>query len=156
MHSKYTRLTMDGLLAGKLSYVFLVSILDATALALVALLWFRHSVRTLMRRRGANAEAAAMDGTIQASIVRHRAFPTICHSLSSSAAAFSPPCSRAPPVRNRPYASLLIAYTLGAAAYSPVITTLQLTGQAPGLPWIAWLGRWWENMWTYVSTCLIE
>ena len=45
---------------------------------------------------------------------------------------------------------LLIAYTLGAAAYSLVITTLQLAGQDPGLPWVAWLGRWWENTWPVI------
>jgi hypothetical protein len=138
---------MDGLLPGKLSYVFLVSILDATGLALAMLLWFRHSVRTLMRRRGASAEAAAMDRD-HTSV--DRAESRVPSELSF--ALFEPggvqstvhPSStgQEPALRMR----LLIAYTLGAAAYSRVITTLQLAGQDPGLPWVAWLGRWWENI----------
>lgn len=52
---------MDGLLSGKLAHVFLVSILDAALLSLLALLWFRRSVQTLMRRRGKSTEVAATD-----------------------------------------------------------------------------------------------
>ena len=47
---------------------------------------------------------------------------------------------------------LFVAYVLGAAAYSIVITTLQFGGEEPSYPWVAWLGRWWENTWAVLPT----
>lgn len=140
---------MDGLFSGKLAYVFLVSIFDAALLALAALLWFRRSVQTLMRRRGKDdSETAATD---QPRPNDARAQPDMPAQLSfalfeaadKEATAKSPSTAPATPLRRR----LLVAYVLGAAAYSIVITTLQFGGEEPGYPWVAWLGRWWENTW---------
>ncbi len=139
---------MDGLLSGKLTYVFLVSILDATVLALAALLWFRRSVQTLMRRRGTGAEIRTQD---RDQSIADRPEPNAPAELSfamfeaadNKFAARQTSMDPDTLLRRR----LLVAYGLGAAAYAIVITTLQLGGEEPSYPWVAWLGRWWQNMW---------
>src|SRR5262245_64479583 len=47
------------ILPGQLAYVFGVSILDAASLSWLALLWYRRSVRRLMRESGADAGRSA-------------------------------------------------------------------------------------------------
>ncbi|MET0919551.1 MAG: hypothetical protein ABWY07_14190 [Burkholderiales bacterium] len=143
---------MDGLLSGKLAYVFLVSIFDATLLALAALLWFRRSVQTLMRRRGqSDSETAATDhqqpgaGRAEPGVPAHLSF-ALFESAAEQATKGSPSTAPPIPLRRR----LLVAYVLGAAAYSAVITTLQFAWEEPPLPWVAWLARWWENTWPLV------
>jgi hypothetical protein len=140
---------MDGLLSGKLAHVFLVSIFDAALLALAALLWFRRSVQTLMRRRGKDdSETAATDRQPTSGHCAQPGMPAVLsfalfEAADKQATAQSPSTAPATPLRRR----LLVAYVLGAAAYSIVITTLQFGGEEPGYPWVAWLGRWWENTW---------
>jgi hypothetical protein len=143
---------MDGLLSGKLAYIFLVSIFDATLLALAALLWFRRSVQTLMRRRGKiDSETAAKDhqqpgaGRSEPGVPAHLLF-ALFESAAEQATKRSPSIVPSIPLRRR----LLVAYVLGAAAYSAVITTLQFAWEEPPLPWVAWLARWWENTWPLV------
>lgn len=145
---------MDGLLSGKLTYVFLVSIFDATVLALAALLWFRRSVQTLMRRHGASGTEAAGMHPEQSSVDRAEpgtstdlAF-ALFESADDQLSAQSRSIELELPMRRR----LLAAYGLGAAGYSLVITALQLGGEEPSLPWVAWLGRWWENAWPVIPT----
>jgi hypothetical protein len=140
---------MDGLLSGKLAHVFLVSIFDAALLALAALLWFRRSVQTLMRRRGKDDnQTAATDRQQTSGDCGQPDMPAqlsfaLFEAADKEATAKSPSTAPATPLRRR----LLVAYVLGAAAYSIVITTLQFGGEEPGYPWVAWLGRWWENTW---------
>lgn len=142
---------MDGLLSGKLAHVFLVSILDAALLSLLALLWFRRSVQTLMRRRGKSTEVAATDPRQPSVDPAEPGSPAeLSFALFESAEerSIAPSSEQEMPMRRR----LLVAYGLGAACYSLVITTLQLAWQEQSLPWVAWLGRWWENTWPVIPT----
>ncbi len=144
-------IAMDGLLSGKLTHVFLVSILDATVLALAALLWFRRSVQTLMRRRGTSTEAVA---TVQDQPSVDRPDPGTPTDLSFALFESNADQSTAQPLTSEQELPLrrrlLVAYVLGAAAYSVVITTLQFAWEEPPLPSVAWLARWWENTWPLV------
>ena len=148
---------MDGLLSGKLTYVFLVSILDATVLALAALIWVRRSVQTLMRRRGTSTEAVA---TVQDQPSVDRPDPGT--PTDSSFALFESNADQSTaqrtltlPSRNCPAPASSSSRTrLAPQATRLVITTLQFAGEEPSLPSIAWLGRWWGNAWPWCRHCV--
>ena len=142
---------MDDLLAGKLAYVFYASIVDATILSLIALVWFRRSMRGLMQSGSGVAAAgadmpdrAAFDGPPAASVVPARLSFALYGPGKAPVTATSSDTHR--PARRR----LVIAYTLGAAAYAIVLTSLRLGTQH--LPFVAWLVRGWVEMWPLVPS----
>ena len=146
---------MDGLLSGKLGYVFFVSIADATILSVLALVWFRRSVRALMARRGSVSVAlnAVADERSRATGLRaHHPTPKLSFALFESdaarASARAPAMLRQRALRRR----LVVAYSLGAGAYALVMTTLQFHAQQPPLPLVAWLARAWVNAWPLVPS----
>ena len=143
---------MTDILPGQLAYVFGVSILDAAFLSWVALLWYRRSVRRLMRERGPETVLPAAEA-------RQPAMPTAHTSSNSPLEEFSltEEPTESPNVRksvsthtgNR---RVILAYVVGAAAYATVVTTLKFTAQESSLPPVAWLVEWWTNTWPIVPT----
>jgi hypothetical protein len=146
---------VNGLLTGELGYVFYVSIVDAAILSVVALFVFRRSVRRLMRSQG-SGERVAADAP---SPLRREPTPS-ASPKSLSFAVFEPRDidRREPPVAaelNRPARRrLVVAYTLGALAYSVVMTALQFGMQQPPLPLAAWIARGWANAWPLVPSLI--
>jgi len=142
---------MDALLPGKLAYVFYVSVVDAAILSVIALLWFRHSVRALMRSASAPASLADVTGAIappaaaaaQTSLSSPAALSFALFESAPSAPDVRLDTASEGPLRRR----LTIAYALGAVAYSLVMTAFQLVGEDPALPFVAWLARVWVNAW---------
>jgi hypothetical protein len=136
------------LLPGQLVYVFGVSILDAAFLSWLALLWYRRSVRRLMRERGPDAAALPAEPRQPASPIvhtadRHGQFPLNEESPESANAT---PAVIPRSVRRR----VTVAYAVGAAAFAAVITTLKVTAESSPLPAVAWLADWWMNAWPIV------
>ena len=140
------------LLPGQLAYVFGVSILDAAFLSWVALLWYRRSVRRLMREGGPDAVTPPAEP-------RQPAVPTAHTSPDDQLEEFSlteePPEStnvRSSVIPRAGQRRVILAYAAGAAAYAAVITTLKFTAEPSPLPAVAWLVEWWTNTWPIVPT----
>lgn len=143
---------MDSLLSGKLIYVFLVSILDAAILSLAALWWFQRTVRALMLRSGgseANRPETSEQLASESSAPERPRF-----------ALFEPAREATKPARpevepdGRLRRRLLLAYTLGATAYSFVMTTLELATESGSRPLAAWLALAWVNAWPLAPTLI--
>ena len=47
---------------------------------------------------------------------------------------------------------LIVAYSVGAAAFAAVITCFKFWTESPPLPAVAWLVDWWTNLWPIVPT----
>lgn len=143
---------MTDLLPGQLAYVFGVSILDAALLSWLALLWYRRSVRRLMRERGPDAVTPSPEPRPPAS--------TVPHPSSHDRAGDFPLTEESPELTNVAPAVIprvvqrrvMVAYAAGAAAYAAVITTLKFTAESAPLPAVAWLADWWMNTWAIVPT----
>jgi hypothetical protein len=137
------------ILPGQLIYIFVVSILDAALLSWLALLWYRRSVRRLMREvapgvAGPPAEAPAPSGARS---------PAAPHSAPGELTLVEERHEAAPretTLKGR--TTVIIAYCLGAAAYAAVITTLKFMPESSPLPAVAWLADWWANTWPIVPT----
>lgn len=143
---------MTDLLPGQLAYVFGVSILDAALLSWLALLWYRRSVRRLMRERGPDAVTPSPEPRQPASTIvrpsshdRLGEFPLTEESPESTNVT---PAVIPRAVQRR----VMVAYAAGAAAYAGVITTLKFTAESAPLPAVAWLADWWMNTWAIVPT----
>jgi hypothetical protein len=137
------------ILPGQLVYVFGVSILDAAFLAWLALLWYRRSVRRLMREgspgtagrpadRASALPASSARGKSDEFSLREEQPDQVVHDTLSF-----------PRGRLR---RVVAAYCLGAAAYAAVITTLKFTPASPSLPAVAWFVEWWTNTWPLIPT----
>ena len=143
---------MTDLLPGQLAYVFGVSILDAALLSWLALLWYRRSVRRLMRERGPDIVTPSPEPRQPAS--------TIVRPSSHDRAGDFPLTEESPELTNVAPAVIprvvqrrvMVAYAAGAAAYAAVITTLKFTAESAPLPAVAWLADWWMNTWAIVPT----
>lgn len=137
---------MDDLLAGKLAYVFYASIVDATILSLVALVWFRSSMRRLMRS-GSGVAGIAADTPQRAGFGDAPASAGVPARLSFAlyGPGKAPAMATSLDTHRMARRRLVIAYTLGAAAYAVVLTSLRLGTQH--LPFAAWLARGWVDMW---------
>jgi hypothetical protein len=142
---------MTQLLPGQLLYVFGASILDAALLSWLALLWYRRSVNRLMR--------AAPTDKVVGSVEQHESSV-----LSWSAAAPIEP-GELKLEEERPEAlphtaafpkpgmvRLIVAYSVGAAAFAAVITGFKFWTASPPLVAVAWLVEWWTNLWPVVPT----
>lgn len=146
-------MTTSEILPGQLLYVFAVSILDAAFLSWLALVFYRRSVRRLMREGTPDrvpsvtsssqppvpTAAAAADVAGEQLLVEERGDGTR-HTVAFA---------RTGLVR------VVSAYSLGAASFSAVVTTLKLAPASPPLPAVAWLADWWTNTWPIVPTLVV-
>ena len=144
-------MTTSEILPGQLLYVFAVSILDAAFLSWLALVFYRRSVRRLMREGTPDrvpsvtsssqppVPTAAADAAGEQLLVEERGDGTR-HTVAFA---------RTGLVR------VVSAYSLGAASFSAVVTTLKLAPASPPLPAVAWLADWWTNTWPIVPTLVV-
>ena len=142
---------MTQLLPGQLLYIFGASILDAALLSWLALLWYRRSVNRLMREAQPDAVAgsaeqhnspvpsqSAVPPTEPGELILAEERP---ETLPHTAAIPRPGMVR-----------LIVAYSVGAAAFAAVITCFKFWTASPPLPAVAWLVDWWTNLWPVVPT----
>jgi hypothetical protein len=137
------------ILPGQLIYIFGVSILDAALVSWLALLWYRRSVRRLMREGSAGTTAPQVEHSPPP--VRRPATAAAAPdglSLAEEQAGTAPPTPLGGPRLGR----VVLAYSLGAGAYAAVITTLKFSRESAPLPAVAWLVDWWANIWPIVPT----
>jgi len=146
---------MGALLNGKLAYVFLVSILDAALISWIALGWYRRSVLRLMRERGApsRAIAAVENAPGQASPSMP---PAPLEPLTVALFDLEDrPKGRRPRPPGVGLRRLSIAYCIGAALYSAVITYFFFLGFDTWPPASAWLAQWLVFAWPIVPTLAV-
>lgn len=142
---------MTQLLPGQLLYIFAASILDAALLSWLALLWYRQSVNRLMREAPPDAVAG--------SVARHDS-SVPARSAASSIEAGDLKLSEERPDASPHHAAVLrpgmvrviVAYSVGAAAFAAAITAFKYWTVSPPLPAVAWLVDWWTNLWPLVPT----
>jgi len=144
---------MSSLLSGKLVYVFLVSILDAAILSLAALWWFRRTVRALMRKRG--GREANRQETSEASVGDSSAPEQPCFALFEPSRSASQPGRSQLAAEKRLRRPLVLAYALGAVAYSIVITGLKIVTESQGRPLGAWVALVWLNAWPLAPALIV-
>jgi hypothetical protein len=146
---------MGGLLTGQLAYIFLVAILDAALISWIALGWYRRSVLRLMRERGAPSRATAAVETApdQAppSTPAASLGPLTFAVFDADAATQSGRSQHAGMGRRR----LSIAYGLGAALHSAVITYFFFIGFDTLPPVAAWFAQWLVFAWPIVPTLAV-
>lgn len=141
---------MTDLLPGQLVHIFGISILDAALLSWLALLWYRRSVRALMREAApgmAGSPAAWFDNSVapsRAGIAEPGEF-TLAEVTPATTA-------RRPHLPRSGMERVVVAYALGAAAFAAVVTTLKFAAESSPLPAVAWLADWWTNTWPIVPT----
>ncbi|HEY7288150.1 MAG TPA: hypothetical protein VH497_22035 [Vicinamibacterales bacterium] len=140
---------MSDQLPGQLIYIFAVSILDAALLSWLVLIWYRRSVRRLMRQGAPGTAAAPSNATpppspSAISVDHVQSGLSLVEEQMRAAARSS--------VVRRGFNRLAVSYCAGAAAYAAVITALKYTSQSTGLPAVAWLVDWWTNLWPLVPT----
>ena len=145
---------MNQLLPGQLVYIFGASILDAAVLSWLALLWYRRSVNRLMRRVSAGAVAGS--GEQHTSPISS---PPATSPIQSGELRLAEERSETLP-RTRAFPTqgmvrLMIAYSLGAAAFAAVVTCFKYWTASPPLPAVAWLVEWWTNLWPLVPTLVL-
>ena len=142
---------MGSLLPGQFLYVFSVSIVDAILLSWLALYWYRRTVRRLMLGRASKPAVPA-----SAAAVTHSTDAGQDGSLGF--ALFEPSKDTATRLEGHepqvPVQRLVVAYAIGAALYSAVLTTLTLGPEASPLPFVAWVANWWMNAWPLVPTLI--
>jgi len=139
------------ILPGQLAYIFGVSILDAALLSWLALLWYRRSVRRLMRERDAGPTALRVEPSRRP--VRPAATAAAVPS-GFSLTEEQPAAATREPFGRPGLGRVVLAYCLGAAAFAAVITTLKFAPESPPLPAVAWLVEWWANAWPIVPTLI--
>jgi hypothetical protein len=142
---------MGGLLTGQLAYVFLAAILDAAVISWIALRWYRRSVRRLMWQRGSlSSSSAAVEPTPGPPSASTRA----ASPEPLTVAVFDGP-DAAPGTRTQHAGTnrrrLSIAYVIGAALHSAIITSFFL-GFDTSLPVAAWFVQWYVFAWPIVPT----
>jgi hypothetical protein len=140
------------LLAGQLSYVFMVSILDAALLSWIVLRWYARSVSTLMKEP-AGVAAAAPTPTLPAAsteiAARGPGFALIDPAGAPAGEVL------AEPGRERWPRRIVAAYIAGAAVYALVAAVLKVGPGGSGRPLVAWFAAWWANGWLIVPTLMI-
>ena len=146
---------MGGLLTGQLAYVFLVAILDAALISWIALGWYRRSVLRLMRERGAPTRATAAVETApdQAPPSTPAAsLGPLTFAVFDSDGPAQTTSSRFADIGRR---RLSIAYGIGAALHSAVITYFFFAGFDTWPPVAAWFAQWLVFAWPIVPTLAI-
>jgi hypothetical protein len=139
------------ILPGQLIYIFGVSILDAALLSWLALLWYRRSVRRLMREGDAGTSAPLAEPSRQP-VRQAPAAAAVPSGLSLAEEQAGTTTST--PLASPGLGRVVLAYCLGAAAYAAVITTLKFSPESPPLLPVAWLADWWANTWPIVPTLI--
>jgi hypothetical protein len=139
------------LLPGQLAYIFGVSILDAALLSWLALLWYRRSVRRLMREGALETVRPPADSG-QRPVLTETAVGGGEPGGFSMAEEHPELIARPFVPRRAGLGRLILAYCAGAAAYAAVITTLKFTAEPSPFPAVAWLVDWWTNTWPIVPT----
>ncbi len=142
---------MTDILPGQLAYVFGVSILDAAFLSWLALLWYRRSVRRLMREGGPDVGRSVEPPQQSPMPAAHMASDDGFEELSLTEEPAAAVTFDGNPLRGR-HRRVILAYAAGAAAYAAVITALKFTAEETPLPPVAWLVEWWTNTWPLVPT----
>lgn len=144
---------MNPLLPGELAYVFLVSIVDAILLSWITLVWYRRSVRRLMRVRGSEStdrDAPTLSDAVAPS--EPLAPGPLTFALYDGTDAADSGVTAPPTINHR---RLIVAYGLGTAFFSAIITGSQLAAEKTALPFVAWFGTWCINAWPLVPTLAI-
>jgi hypothetical protein len=142
---------MTQLLPGQLLYLFAVSILDAALLSWLALLWYRRSVNRLMREVSPEAIAGSAerhDSSVPSPSAASGIEPA---ELKLAEERPDPPPQRAAVLRPGTV-RVIVAYSVGAAAFAAIITCFKFWTESPPLPAVAWLADWWTNLWPIVPT----
>src|SRR5882672_3937358 len=140
---------MRALLPGQLAYVFLIAILDAALISWIALRWYRRAVKRLMSEGASQRTDVALAASSAPS-------PTASATASLSVALLQP-MQDAVPIGQRSNESgiawlrLAVAYCLGAALHSAVITAFVLAPDSSH-PLAAWFAQWWVFAWPIVPT----
>jgi hypothetical protein len=132
-------------LPGKLIHLFGVSIIDAVLLAWLALLWYRRSVRRLMR----GAVAAAATPTTDVHQPSPPATSPLADELQLAEEHILP--TEAAATWREASGRVILAYCLGAAAYAAIMTALKFSSES-SLPAVAWLVDWWTQTWPILPT----
>jgi hypothetical protein len=139
------------ILPGQLLYIFGVSILDAALISWLALLWYRRSVRRLMREGSADTTAPRVESSPRPVLPAS----TAAAGPGGLSLTEEPPGTTArTPLGSPGLGRVVLAYCLGAAAYAVVITALKYAPVSPRLPPVAWLVDWWANTWPIVPTLI--
>ena len=137
---------MNAQLPGELAYVFLVSIFDAVLLSWVALVWYRRSINQLMRLHGPAPAATRAedplpppDGSANVPLPPTLTFAWYDHTSGRKGAVTAEGLAT--------HKRLVLAYTIGAALFSAIVTWFQLGDERAARPLAAWVGTWWINAW---------
>src|SRR5687767_4269482 len=142
---------MTQLLPGQLLYIFGASILDAALLSWLALLWYRRSVNRLMREATPEAVAGSVARDDSSVLSRSAVPPIEPGALKLAEERPDGPAQQAGVVRPG-MARVIVAYTVGAAAFAATVTSFKYWNESPPLPAVAWLVEWWTNLWPVVPT----
>ena len=142
---------MTQLLPGQLLYLFGVSILDAALLSWLALLWYRRSVNRLMRETPPDAAAGSIERHDSSVPSPSAAPPMEPGELTLAEERPEAPAQRAAVLRPG-MGRVIVAYSLGAAAFAATITLFKFWTASPPLPAVAWIVDWWTNLWPVVPT----
>jgi len=150
----------DGLLAGKLSYVVLVAILDAAVLSWLGLLWYRRSIRSLMRERAGDprpAPAGPLQSPGPTDLLETGPSPGAVPTRPAYALfETAETAAREPTIglsRERRW-RLIGAYVAGAAVYALILTAVPLVLTGESRPWVASFAQWWVNGWPLVPALI--
>ena len=142
---------MTQLLPGQLLYIFGASILDAALLSWLTLLWYRRSVRRLMREAPADAGPESSRRHDPPVVSHSEASPTEPGELKLAEERHEA-VPRTAALRTPAMVRLIVAYSAGAAAFAAVITGFKFWNASPPLVAVAWLAEWWTNLWPVVPT----
>ena len=142
---------MTQLLPGQLLYLFAVSILDAALLSWLVLLWYRRSVNRLMRETPPDALAGAIERHDSSIPSPAAASPIESGELKLAEERDHAPSQHAAVLRPG-MARVILAYSVGAAAFAATITGFKFWNETEPLPAVAWLADWWTNLWPIVPT----
>ena len=142
---------MTQILPGQLLYVFGASILDAALLSWLALLWYRRSVNRLMRETPPDAVAGSVERH-DSSVPSRSVAPPIEPGELKLAEERPEALPHTAAVPRPGTARVIVAYSLGAAAFAAVITAVKFWTASPPLLAVAWLVDWWTNLWPVVPT----
>jgi hypothetical protein len=146
---------MDDLLPGKLGHYFLVSIVDAALVSLLAFWWYRRSVRRLMGEKAEAGQMPAESGSEapgpSTRVPAAEVGPLLFAISSPDAGRSTSDAGDSRPAARR----LTAAYAIDAAVYAAGIVSLQMGPQAAGLPIAAWFSSWWIALWPLVPSLML-
>jgi hypothetical protein len=145
---------MSDQLPGQLAYVFLIAILDATLLSVLALRWYGRSVRRLMREADAPQAVRAPEGPARESdrTVPPPGVPAALAFAVYHAASGRVPDARVAAMERVGLGRVVLAYAVGAALYSAVVTVAWFGSGWTSVRLVQWFAVWWVHAWPIVPT----